>query len=74
MYKLNYDYILLHLYRNTVDINIFVLLFCVGLDSNNIFDLYYYHGEQWFNFVIDLLIDACESLLDYLIEAGDVRG
>ena len=37
MYKLNYDYILLHLYRNTVDINIFVLLFCVGLVIVTIF-------------------------------------
>jgi protein-tyrosine phosphatase len=28
----------------------------------------YYGGEEGFNFVIDLLTDACEGLLDHLIE------
>ncbi|MBE9031072.1 low molecular weight phosphotyrosine protein phosphatase [filamentous cyanobacterium LEGE 11480] len=34
----------------------------------------YYGGEDGFNFVIDLLVDACNGLLDELIETGAIQG
>jgi protein-tyrosine phosphatase len=34
----------------------------------------YYGGDEGFNFVIDLLVDACNGLIDHLIETGVVRG
>ncbi len=34
----------------------------------------YYGGEKGFDFVIDLLMDACEGLLDHLIETGKIKG
>lgn len=34
----------------------------------------YYGGEDGFNFVIELLMDACNGLIDTLIENGRVRG
>ncbi len=32
----------------------------------------YYGGDEGFNFVIDLLVDACNGLIDHLIETGIV--
>ncbi len=32
----------------------------------------YYGGDEGFNFVIDLLVDACNGLIDHLIETGVV--
>ncbi len=32
----------------------------------------YYGGDQGFNFVIDLLVDACNGLINHLIETGIV--
>jgi protein-tyrosine phosphatase len=34
----------------------------------------YYGGEDGFNFVIDLLMDACDGLIQYLVEIGAIRG
>jgi protein-tyrosine phosphatase len=34
----------------------------------------YYGGDEGFNFVIELLVDACNGLIDHLIETGVVRG
>jgi protein-tyrosine phosphatase len=34
----------------------------------------YYGGEDGFTFVIDLLVDACNGLIDHLVETGAVRG
>jgi protein-tyrosine phosphatase len=34
----------------------------------------YYGGEDGFNFVIDLLVDACDGLIEHLIETGAIRG
>jgi protein-tyrosine phosphatase len=34
----------------------------------------YYGGEDGFNFVIDLLVDACDGLIAHLIETGAIRG
>jgi protein-tyrosine phosphatase len=34
----------------------------------------YYGGADGFTFVIDLLVDACNGLIDHLIETGVVRG
>jgi protein-tyrosine phosphatase len=33
----------------------------------------YYGGESGFDFVIELLVDACNGLIDHLIETGVVR-
>jgi protein-tyrosine phosphatase len=34
----------------------------------------YYGGEEGFNFVIDLLVDACGGLIDHLVETGAIQG
>lgn len=34
----------------------------------------YYGGQEGFNYVIDLLLDACEGLLDHLASEGLVQG
>ena len=47
--------------------------FCTRHDLREVPDPYY-GGEQGFDFVIDLLMDACEGLLDHLIETGKIKG
>lgn len=47
--------------------------FCRHHDLKEVPDPYY-GGEEGFNFVIDLLMDACEGLLDHLIETGKIKG
>ncbi len=34
----------------------------------------YYGGDEGFNFVIELLVDACNGLIEHLIATGVVRG
>lgn len=34
----------------------------------------YYGGSEGFNYVIDLLLDACEGLLDQVLEVQSVKG
>ncbi len=34
----------------------------------------YYGGADGFTFVIDLLVDACNGLIDHLVETGAIRG
>ncbi len=45
--------------------------FCTRHDLKEVPDPYY-GGEKGFDFVIDLLMDACEGLLDHLIETGKI--
>ena len=47
--------------------------FCTRHDLKEVPDPYY-GGEKGFDFVIDLLMDACEGLLDHLIETGKIKG
>ena len=47
--------------------------FCTRYDLKEVPDPYY-GGEKGFDFVIDLLMDACEGLLDHLIETGKIKG
>lgn len=47
--------------------------FCTQHDLKEVPDPYY-GGEAGFDFVIDLLIDACTGLLDHLIETGKIKG
>jgi protein-tyrosine phosphatase len=47
--------------------------FCTRHDLKEVPDPYY-GGEKGFDFVIDLLMDACEGLLDHLIEMGKIKG
>ena len=47
--------------------------FCTRHDLKEVPDPYY-GGEKGFDFVIDLLVDACEGLLDHLIETGKIKG
>lgn len=45
--------------------------FCQRHDLKEVPDPYY-GGEAGFNFVIDLLMDACSGLLDHLLETGQI--
>jgi protein-tyrosine phosphatase len=47
--------------------------FCRQYDLKEVPDPYY-GGEAGFNFVIDLLVDACDGLLDHLIETNQIVG
>jgi protein-tyrosine phosphatase len=47
--------------------------FCRHHDLKEVPDPYY-GGEAGFDFVIELLMDACEGLLDHLIETGKIKG
>jgi protein-tyrosine phosphatase len=47
--------------------------FCTQHDLKEVPDPYY-GGETGFDFVIDLLVDACTGLLDHLIETGKIKG
>jgi protein-tyrosine phosphatase len=47
--------------------------FCTQHDLKEVPDPYY-GGEIGFDFVIDLLLDACEGLLEHLIETGKIKG
>lgn len=47
--------------------------FCTRHDLKEVPDPYY-GCEKGFDFVIDLLMDACEGLLDHLIETGKIKG
>ncbi len=47
--------------------------FCTQHDLKEVPDPYY-GGEAGFDFVIDLLVDACNGLLDHLIETGKIQG
>lgn len=47
--------------------------FCTQHDLKEVPDPYY-GGEEGFNFVIELLLDACNGLLDHLIATGAIRG
>ncbi|MGI0490795.1 low molecular weight protein-tyrosine-phosphatase [Alkalinema pantanalense CENA528] len=46
--------------------------FCTKHDLKEVPDPYY-GGEAGFNFVIDLLMDACSGLLDHLRETGKIQ-
>jgi protein-tyrosine phosphatase len=47
--------------------------FCTQHDLKEVPDPYY-GGEAGFDFVINLLVDACNGLLDHLIATGQVEG
>lgn len=47
--------------------------FCTRHDLKEVPDPYY-GGEAGFDFVIDLLMDACAGLLDHLVETGKIKG
>jgi protein-tyrosine phosphatase len=47
--------------------------FCTQHDLKEVPDPYY-GGDAGFNFVIDLLVDACNGLLDHLIATNQIQG
>jgi protein-tyrosine phosphatase len=56
-------------YREKVEL---MCKFCTHHDLKEVPDPYY-GGEAGFNFVIDLLVDACNGLLDHLITTGKIK-
>jgi protein-tyrosine phosphatase len=55
-------------YRNRLQL---MCEFCREYDLKSVPDPYY-GGEEGFNFVIDLLVDACDGLIDHLCETGAI--
>jgi protein-tyrosine phosphatase len=46
--------------------------FCIRYGNQDVPDPYY-GGQEGFNFVIDLLLDACQGLLDHLISSNAIQ-
>lgn len=47
--------------------------FCRNYDEQDVPDPYYFRDREGFDYVINLLQDACEGLLEYLVSEQKVR-